>query len=117
MLNILWRTDETYRYTEESLHAPHITLWRSFTSEITVDPFFFFELLTRIGRKTFSDNRKRCLEMVGNKVMPCLLEHNVFHKVIFVQDDALLHIAIKVMQLLKTTFSYDHLIGKKFRHE
>ncbi|GFX10346.1 uncharacterized protein TNCV_1867411 [Trichonephila clavipes] len=60
---------------------------------------------------------KRCLEMLRNKVLPCLLEHNVHDKVISMEDCAPLHTAIEMKQFLKKTFTDERVPSRPFTHE
>ena len=43
--------------------------------------------------------------MLRDKVIPCLLEHNVLDKVIFMQDGGPPHITTKVKQFLTNEYS------------
>lgn len=113
----IWAKENPHAYTEEPLHSPRVTVWCGFTASIIVGPFFFEEPCEATGWKTCSINGTRYLQMLREKVIPCLLEHNVLDTVTFMQDGAPPHIKVDVKEFLRRTFTEERLIGRHFTTE
>ena len=136
LFNILW-TDEvlrmeqlmhinvesgqrrTHMYSQRNpyKHHPYTLLFNMVYLGNFCGAFFFEERCARFGWKTWPVNGKLYLEMLQDKVIPCLLENNVFEKVIFMQDGAPPHISTKVKRFLQKAFIDARVLSRHFTHK
>lgn len=102
----IWIKKNPHAYTEVPLHSPCITVWCDFTAL-----FFFESTVQKLVTGTCY------LQVLQEKVILHLLEHNILDTVTFMQHRAPPHITTEVKIFLRRTFTEEQLISHHCRYE
>ena len=102
--------------SEIASHSPEVIVWYGFTAEIVIGPFFY-ENIASDGPVTYSVAGEKYRDTFSIFVIPALQQRTCLRKIIFLQDGAPLHIAVREQQLLRETFTTERMIIRCFPTE
>ena len=80
-----------------------VRVWVGFNTSTFIGPFFFEEMRDS-GFLTAIVTGERYADILQNRIIPSLTDKHLLEDTIFMQDDALPHIARRVKDLLRTLF-------------
>lgn len=109
----IWDDKSPHAVTAIPLHSPKVTVWCGFTAEFIVGPFFY-ENITPTGPVTCSVTGEKYRHMLNSFVIPALQQRQCLGEIIFMQDGAPPHVAVRVQQLLRQKFTTERVISRCF---
>ncbi|GFW96601.1 uncharacterized protein TNCV_2846581 [Trichonephila clavipes] len=111
----IWATENPRTVLETPLHDEKVTVWVGFTTSTVIGPFFFEEMRDS-GFVTATVTGERYADMLQNRIIPSLADKHLLERTIFMQDGAPPHIARRVKDLLRRSFSDDRVLSRHFHH-
>ncbi|KFM73750.1 hypothetical protein X975_08779, partial [Stegodyphus mimosarum] len=84
-----------------------------FIAEFIVSPFFY-ENITPTGPETSSVTGGKYRHMLNSFVIPALQQRQCLREMIFMQDGAPPHVAVRVQQMLRQKFTTERVISRYF---
>ncbi|KFM67194.1 hypothetical protein X975_24756, partial [Stegodyphus mimosarum] len=118
-LNGTMNTQNCRIWNDKSPHASqqfpyiHQPVWCGFTAEFIVGPFFY-ENITPTGPETCSVTGEKYRHMLNSFVIPALQQRQCLGEIIFMQDGAPPHVAVRVQQMLRQNFTTETVISRYF---